>query len=1415
MRLTGRRGVRGRETGPAEREGSWASQFSNIVKLNDSPCDTEANPTTRILRPTAARWLTARQVLLNDGPAPVVGEGVRMERERMRERSRNFDFLRAAWLRGRPVVPLVGAGISVPAGLPTTRQIADYLVRFRVLADLEGWGTDPSEYVAMRGWPSRHQLNVDVAVRPAVVAPVAAERGQIAAGFRDQFTKFKEVLSREALKSELGGEHPTTARLIEMLGERLGSELPDSNRDWVAFLQSVTAGKQSLVDMFFDRLIRKRKPFLGHRFVAFLTRFLNWNTIITTNFDELIELALREEGITPVIYELVSGASIPDPRLVANHISVVKIHGGSFGLRAGHDLNDPVDETTAVFFDRCLPRDAVLLVVGYGGEDPRIKSLLDLLVSGPRLDRLADLGPTQIQGREVVWVYWGKDKPTDLPRGVAAKTRYISTSEVGLFLQELYTRLSLSHAVGKQPYRALQQVPELFEPRPAKDNAERRSPRTARRKLWDDAIKHRDHITLWFNLYEIDSLATFLASLADQVRVHDRHFPPRVLSATVATKTQEQARGGGGDDEAVEAFRISLRPWCLRLASALRRGRYFIAIDGVRAFANTHPAWCNEDEEDKGDVPYAASIGWPFRIFIEELTAVTKEPKETGVEESMPSGLGESCIGIVLEEEDESEFVKRVQRDGIILYPCDPPGSAETAPDMSSISSSAGYQDDPVLPLREIAEAVLDTSASFRRPRSLVGLLRVTAALLRERHKDDDALLTLERRSETEGKLVPPEDTRFAPWRIAGQNALIYRRIEAAIEWLAEAGCLLPLDGGFYSMDYGLREARFDAIPAGEAMFLQAAVADYYRTVLYEQSHDLGAYCEYLFHQIAWINLHRTSAKPEEVRREIAWLIGSITREKSHLVGRGYPSAMLHALQRMKKFLTDLKEIDTKDAVAALETMELEVWTSVTDYVPCIARHRSRLLGGPENRSLRPQAVLSEALEWLPEVTRPSHPDALRRVKAAIDLGTCVCAPRVTHNAEDDTLKRVEKLFRGCLKALRQFDGGQQSQEVAQLEIAALTGLMEARLRNANAWTNAPLWKKRDHDLIACLFDQTENRLRKEPDASAGRLIRGRMRCWLARSLLFLGRSGQANEELNKAHGFMSRVQGAEGAAGMAFYHLHRAEYCLHGAVVDRGGDDVPVTPEVSWLLDAAAAALEQTELLLGDGPRDAFSWGRLFVLKARLGLERIVVARKQLSAAFQSTSAEGGRLVERAYSLIANIEDQFVASLHALEGGLANTYMMEERGALFDDIWDRLEAEHEALVRLTRDETSQADHWRLWRRLNARADMLPYFERRKTPVVVEGWRVRSNGTIWKVRDFCDRGISVDEESGRVFGPIKVALESPDGKGAEGIVAVVVSPRNAGAKPYWALHLERPNFATRLRLRKLHQMALEARGGPS
>lgn len=540
--------------------------------------------------------------------------------------------IRTAWYAGRRVVPLVGAGLSADSGIPVIRSLVRYFCKFHQyihhraylpaprgapgdpLAPFAArYQTEPWKYVSQFGWPDRFDLNQDLLAvleaqqerengpidRPLVDAAVRSAYDSI---LRDMNPDAYKVLDdlRKAITDRCELPAPLAASVDQRFVEDgWGGNVPfQLFGDWRKVIQHFTHYQGEYADVLFNRLCGGRRPSLGHRFLAFLIKLLAVRTVFTFNFDDLIERALRAEGVDHLTFAMEHGSGLPHPALVRDVTAVVKMHGSTHALLLDERLDRPLgDEYKRRFLDLIGP-NPFLLVIGCSGGDNRLRDLLDHIV------RFAP------GGAEVGWVHFEQKEPSVLtkfradigqanqhraaPGGAGGVARLLTTTtnNLGLTLQHMHAALVGRHPASTVPYvshinRPFRlgplPFPELAEARPTEANTfvvlssirgaatgtDRYPVRTASEALVDLAAHwtRRGWQPIWVDLESAHTLAAVIGSIVDQCRAVDATLTPSVLPIT------DQA----GE---VRVMFTSAR----RVAEALRRSRYIVLFDGLEAY---------------------------------------------------------------------------------------------------------------------------------------------------------------------------------------------------------------------------------------------------------------------------------------------------------------------------------------------------------------------------------------------------------------------------------------------------------------------------------------------------------------------------------------------------------------------------------------------------------------------------------------------------------------------------------------------------------------------------------------------------------------------------------------------------------------------------------------------------------------
>ncbi|MFO1500123.1 MAG: SIR2 family protein [Verrucomicrobiota bacterium] len=316
---------------------------------------------------------------------------------------------------GRRFVFMLGAGLSVPSGIPSTRGLQRLLNLYirRVFDERDPWDprSDP--------WPDVGAL----LKRPEYRRSLQDELNELIATEPD---RQKVRLYRMAL-----GRAEDWKDSLQFLSQfvRTARRLP-----------ALSDVDSSVIDHFFRTLVEERAPCLGHRMLVSLASALDVNLVLTTNFDDLIEDAFRKAEQSLAVYEIPRNAPLPSARLVCMRRSLVKLHGGRFALRADMTVDAPVnsdDKVTLLEYLTGAKQDTSsdlencrLIVGGISASDKRIVDLIDHALSSR------------------IRIYWLCFSPDDLKEmqllfNQPQKRAFLSIARVtdlGLFLLEVYQR---------------------------------------------------------------------------------------------------------------------------------------------------------------------------------------------------------------------------------------------------------------------------------------------------------------------------------------------------------------------------------------------------------------------------------------------------------------------------------------------------------------------------------------------------------------------------------------------------------------------------------------------------------------------------------------------------------------------------------------------------------------------------------------------------------------------------------------------------------------------------------------------------------------------------------------------------------------------------------------------------------------
>ena len=227
----------------------------------------------------------------------------------------------------------------------------------------------------------------------------------------------------------------------------------------------------SIIDAFNTFITRGKKPNLGHKMLAQLSKPLRIRTLLTTNFDNLTETAFEELDQKLTVLAVSTKGDLPSENTVRAQDTLVKLHGESHDTRADLSLDEEPSDVDKRTFQAYLtrvhrelssrPRNPKaksdsrsdrLLVIGYSGGDHRcIQMIKHWLENGSHDPR----------------IYWICYNDSDVKRVRAlfrsekfsGRVITTQTARPDLLLFELYQKLELTLPPGGTTYEFLHAAP--------------------------------------------------------------------------------------------------------------------------------------------------------------------------------------------------------------------------------------------------------------------------------------------------------------------------------------------------------------------------------------------------------------------------------------------------------------------------------------------------------------------------------------------------------------------------------------------------------------------------------------------------------------------------------------------------------------------------------------------------------------------------------------------------------------------------------------------------------------------------------------------------------------------------------------------------------------------------------------------
>ncbi len=186
---------------------------------------------------------------------------------------------------------------------------------------------------------------------------------------KDIFTSFPENKDIEYTKE--------TAQ--KFFREKFGREY-DENREY-SFLFKEKYHLPAQRRNFVETTIKDSSPNIGYRYLANLIRANYFNTIFTTNFDDLLEQCLISVNLDLKPITCSHDASISSIPVVSNRPKIIKLHGDFLfdDIKTTIAETNRLEENMQNKFEEFL-KNFGLIVIGYSGCDDSIMDILERLI---------------------------------------------------------------------------------------------------------------------------------------------------------------------------------------------------------------------------------------------------------------------------------------------------------------------------------------------------------------------------------------------------------------------------------------------------------------------------------------------------------------------------------------------------------------------------------------------------------------------------------------------------------------------------------------------------------------------------------------------------------------------------------------------------------------------------------------------------------------------------------------------------------------------------------------------------------------------------------------------------------------------------------------------------------------------------
>ncbi len=400
------------------------------------------------------------------------------------------------------------------------------------------------------------------------------------------------TLRQELASREYGAEQPILQKWLKWKTKYHGDKNKGTEDniallfgDWEGLLDKLCEGNFDLADTLFNELEKGLSPALSHRLLAFLQPKLGMPLIFTINFDSLLERAFKEERLKPKVFDIHRDMDLPTPELVRNQLSIIKLHGSSYGLRFGERLKQQLETDTRNDALQYLPENALILVIGFSGSERRMMQMLQAFIQKKDVTTYTP---------KLIWLQGPGDPGTlfnNLINGVEDHVKWCKIRHADTFLQELYFKIANSHQSTQKYYSSLPGQLRMADIEPELPVLE---------QSYEENILKRRPIQCFFANFKSKNPSGSWATLAGVAFTNSLDFSYRVIwidleyHQTIEGIIAEFFKKVRAIDPHAPSYNINklrdnknvkeIQKAVIRIQEVFQRGRYVLVLDSLESF---------------------------------------------------------------------------------------------------------------------------------------------------------------------------------------------------------------------------------------------------------------------------------------------------------------------------------------------------------------------------------------------------------------------------------------------------------------------------------------------------------------------------------------------------------------------------------------------------------------------------------------------------------------------------------------------------------------------------------------------------------------------------------------------------------------------------------------------------------------